>query len=228
MSDNHGRRHCVCQRHATVALIVTSAMLGFFLSRSVAQTYPPVSPGRSYTGSGYSLCGSCTVPKEISSTLHLTSMSEPGEPIILRGTIYKEDGITPDSGITLFLYQTDAGGYYHRPQEDVFHPRIFGWLRTGRDGKYEIHTVRPGPEVLTPKEPAHIHVHVFSKDIPEHFLHEFWFQADTNISAAERKKFSALGDFSPIVTLEHGKDSIWRGSRNVRLRPAARWKYEDE
>ena len=179
------------------------------------------------TGRGYAICGSCTVPRDITSRLSLAPADEPGDRVILSGIIYKSDGVTPDSGVTLFVYQADAGGYYHRPKEDVFHPRLFGWLRTSGDGKYEIRTVKPAPEILAPREPAHIHVHVFGPGMEEHFLHEFWFQGDERISHDDLVKCSALGTFSPIVKLRKGDDGIQRGVRNIRIKPAPHWRYEE-
>ncbi len=211
---------------STIAII--SFLLQAGLSTAGAQAARRIDLQTRPTGQGSALCGSCTVPDYISSLALLVGEDEPGERMILSGTVYKSDGVTPDSGITLFVYQTDAGGYYHRPEEDVFHPRIVGWLRTGSDGRYEIHTIKPAPEILVPTEPAHIHVHIFGRDMPEHFLHEFWFQGDANISGSELKEFSLLGEFSPIVHLKQGADGIWRGTRNIRVKPAPAWRYESE
>jgi protocatechuate 3,4-dioxygenase beta subunit len=195
---------------------------------SFAQTHPEITLESRSTGTGYALCGSCSLPKETSSRVWFVQKDEPGEQIILSGRIFEADGITPDSGVTLFLYQTDAGGYYHRPQENVFHPRIFGWIKTGSDGSYEIQTIRPAPEILAAKEPAHIHVHIFGNGMPEHFLHEFWFQGDRGISEAEKRASEKLGTFSPIIALKKGSDGILRGVRNIRVRPAPEWKYESD
>lgn len=194
----------------------------------IAQVNEQINIESRSTGQGNALCGSCTLPKNISSHVRLVSKNEPGEPLIISGIVYDKDGVTPDSGVTLFVYQTDAGGYYHRPEENVFHPRILGWLRTGRDGRYEIQTIMPAPEILVPNEPAHIHAHIFGNGMPEHFLHEFWFQGDSRIPEEEMKRSAQLGDFSPIVRLKKGKDGVARGLRNIRVRPAAAWKYEEE
>ncbi len=183
---------------------------------------------RAKTGAGYALCGSCTVPKDISSQVTLAPKDEPGDRIIISGTIYKEDGVTPAAGITLFLYQTDAGGYYHRPKEDVFDPRLRSWLRTGKDGRYVIHTIRPIPEVLAPEEPAHIHAHVFGPGIAEHFLKEFWFEGDPRIKPDENEKMSKLGVYSPILHLTRDKSGVLVGRRDIRLRQTASWKYQDD
>lgn len=210
--------------------IVAGWMLCLCISGSLIFAQPDTSIKfeRRYTGKGYALCGSCSAPASIGSTAVLVRSGEPGDRVVITGTIYRADGVTPDSGITLFLYQADAGGYYHRPKEDVFHPGIFGWIRTGKDGKYEIRTVKPYPEILAPNEPAHIHAHIFGEGIQEHFLHEFWFKGDHGISAEDRDRFLRLGEFSPVVTLTKGSDGVWRGIRNIRVRPAPQWRYEEE
>ena len=180
------------------------------------------------TGVGYALCGSCTVPKDVSSEVTLVPKDEPGERMILSGRIYKEDGVTPASGVMLFLYQTDAGGYYHRPKEDVFAPRLRGWLRTGKDGRYEIRTIKPIPEVLAPGEPAHIHAQMFGPSIAEHFLKDFWFDGDPRIKSNEYEKLSKLAVYSPIVHLTKDEKGVLVGQRNIRIRQTERWKYQDD
>ncbi len=181
---------------------------------------------RAHTSEGFAICGSCKVPSNISSKVTLAPLGEPGERIVISGTIYQADGVTAAAGITLFLYQTDAGGYYHRPKEDVFSPSLHGWLHTGADGHYEIHTIRPKPEVLAEDEPAHIHAQVFGKGIPEHFLHEFWFAGDPRIKTGEAKKLGRLGRFSPILRLEKDPAGLLSAVCDIRLKPTAPWQYE--
>jgi protocatechuate 3,4-dioxygenase beta subunit len=181
---------------------------------------------RARTSQGFAICGSCSVPDNISSKATLAPSSESGERVVISGTIYQSDGVTPASGITLFLYQTDAGGYYRRPKEDVFAPRLHGWLRTGSDGRYEISTIRPAPEVLARDEPGHIHAHVFGRGIPEHFLHEFWFTGDPRVRPEEAKELGRLGRFSPLVHLERKESGAFVGVRDIRLKPTGAWQYE--
>lgn len=222
------RTSSIMQTNKIIIVLMPIFLYGLGLCYGAAQTNQGITLEARPTGTGYTLCGSCSVPRKISSRVWLVPKDEPGEPIILSGTIYKQDGVTPDSGVTLFLYQTDAGGYYHRPKEDVFHPRIVGWLRTGRDGRYEIHTIKPAPEILAANEPAHIHVHIWGERMPEHFLHEFWFRGDGNITTKDKKALGELARFSPIVTLTKGQDGISRGVRDIRVRPAPQWEYEKD
>ena len=202
--------------------------LSAFVLGATAQAQGEEKLQRVNTGVGYALCGSCTVPKDVSSEVTLVPKDEPGARMILSGRIYKEDGVTPASGVTLFLYQTDAGGYYHRPKEDVFAPRLRGWLRTGKDGRYEIRTIKPMPEVLAPDEPAHIHAQVFGPGIAEHFLKEFWFDGDPRIKSNEYEKLSKLAVYSPILHLTKDENGVLVGQRNIRIRQTERWKYQDD
>ena len=46
------------------------------------------------------------------------------------------DGVTPAEGIVLYVYHTDATGYYNK-DDDPYNPRLRGWMKTGKDGRYE-------------------------------------------------------------------------------------------
>ncbi len=144
--------------------------------------------------------------------------SEPGERLIISGTVYEADGVTAASEITLFAYHTDAQGHYNSP-DDALNPRLYGWARTGADGRYEFQTIKPAPypEVTTP---AHIHVHVFGPGRPEWFIPEYLFEGDPLIPPRDRDLPSRLGNFSPIVRLTKTTDGIWRGQRDIRLEKA--------
>ncbi len=164
---------------------------------------------------GRAICARCEAPANLTSSVSLIARGEPGEPLEITGTVYERDGRTPAAGITMFVYHTDATGHYD-PQDDPFAPRIRGWLRTGSDGRYRFRTIRPAP-YPNHSEPAHIHVHIWSETMPEHFLPEYWFAGDPLIPRADQERFRGLGTFSPIVTLTRGPDHVWRGVRDIRL-----------
>src|SRR4051794_23007527 len=73
-------------------------------------------------------CGQCAAPSELASDAQIASEKEPGERLIISGTIYRADGRTPAPDIVLFVYQTDTTGYYNK-EDDAFNPRLRGWVK---------------------------------------------------------------------------------------------------
>lgn len=145
----------------------------------------------------------------------MTRASERGEPLVMRGTVYMADGRTPAPNIVVFVYHTDATGHYNQP-DSVWNPRLRGWMRTGADGKYEFHTIKPAA-YPNHTEPAHIHVHVYGEGIPEHFLDDYWFEGDSLLKPDQKANAQAMGgNFSNIVKLTRDGPG-WVGVRDLRL-----------
>lgn len=96
-------------------------------------------------------------------TLRLVPPGERGKPMHVAGTIRTPDG-APVEGALVYVFQTDARGVYSRgggnaTMGDSLNPRIFGYLRTGRDGRYGFTTIRPGP-YPGGGPPAHVHYEI--------------------------------------------------------------------
>ncbi len=101
------------------------------------------------------------------SSITLIGDSEPGQRLTIHGRVVGESG-KPVAGARLHVYQTDASGRYtpYKPMDEP-HARLAGSLQTGKDGRFELHTIRPGGY---PKEvrlgdrdrkiPAHIHIDI--------------------------------------------------------------------
>jgi protocatechuate 3,4-dioxygenase beta subunit len=172
-------------------------------------------PSMQTSTGGRAICSKCEAPANIAASITLAQQGEPGEPMEISGTVYERDGRTPAAGVVLFVYHTDATGHYD-PEDDPFAPRLRGWMRTGSDGHYRFRSVRPAP-YPNHSEPAHIHVHIWSDTMPEHFLPEYWFADDPLIKPADAAHFRDLDSFSPIVKLTRGSDGVWRGVRDIRL-----------
>jgi protocatechuate 3,4-dioxygenase beta subunit len=135
----------------------------------------------------------------------------------ISGTIYQSDGVTPAQGIVLFVYHTDVTGYYNE-QDDASHPRLKGWMKTGADGRYEFRTIKPGayPHRSTP---AHIHAHLYGPDYSERSIDDYWFEGDPRINPKELSHVREQGGTPAIVVLKRGSDGVWRGVRDIRIKP---------
>lgn len=146
----------------------------------------------------------------------IVSDQEPGEPLIVSGTIYSPDGKQPLPGITLYVYQTDATGRYSTSGGDNRGTRIHGVMRTNAEGRYEFRTIKPG-SYPNSQNPAHIHAYVSGPDYPEYWIDEFLFANDPFIKDDDKRKASSQGTFSHILTLTRGTDGILRAARDIKI-----------
>src|SRR6185436_7320666 len=69
-------------------------------------------------------------------------------------------GRTPVAGASVYVYQTDARGYY-RPDDKMGNrdPRLYALLHTDTQGRYSYRTIRPGSYPDT-RVVQHIHYEV--------------------------------------------------------------------
>ena len=147
--------------------------------------------------------------------------NEPGEPLIVSGTIYSPDGKQPLEGITLFVYQTDATGVYTTSGGDNRATRIHGVMRTNAQGKYEYRTIKPG-SYPNSRNPAHIHAYVSGPGYPEYWIDEYHFSDDQFISEEDKRRASSQGTFSPILSPTRGADGVLRAVRDIRIERCTR------
>jgi protocatechuate 3,4-dioxygenase beta subunit len=144
-------------------------------------------------------------PAEAPSAAAVAPDGEPGQRLEVQGVVYAADGRTPVAGASVYVYQTDARGYY-RPDNAMGNrdPRLRALLRTDRGGRYFFTTVRPGSYPGT-RVPQHIHYEV----------------------AAEGhgpRIFEVVFDDDPLVTEEIRRNAARPGSvysvKRVEARPA--------
>lgn len=148
----------------------------------------------------------------------IVSPTEPGEPMIISGTIFAPDGKTPLEGINLFVYQTDAAGVYSTTGNggDNRNTRIHGQVRSSKDGRYEFRTIKPAP-YPGGGNPAHIHAFISGPGYPEYWIDEYHFAGDPYIGEESQRKYSAGGTFATLLTLTKGTDGVLRGVRDIRV-----------
>jgi protocatechuate 3,4-dioxygenase beta subunit len=153
--------------------------------------------------------------KSLSWKTVITSKDEPGEPMIVSGTVYASDGKTLVPAITVYVYHTDASGYYSKGNNSSSNPRLHGTMITNAEGKYEYRTIKPAA-YPGGGNPAHVHYVIsgqgYSKQYDElQFEGDRWLK-NPNLSASQR------GDnFLSVRPLTKDKDGVWRVIKDLKL-----------
>ena len=128
----------------------------------------------------------------------------PGKKIKVAGTVKNPEG-QPVAGALVYLYHTDARGWYAADaphvsmnEGDMRHARLFGYVKTDKNGMFELHTIKPSGY---PKSdlPAHIHVHIEAKGY-QTVVTEFLFDDDERLVGKIRE--NALRDRFPVAKPE--------------------------
>lgn len=131
-----------------------------------------------------------------------------GQKLLITGTIFKSDSKTPASDVILYYYHTDVNGYYaDKPELDkrvVRHGYIRGWIKTDKNGKYAIYTVRPGSYPNTDFE-AHIHPTIKEPEIDkEYYIDEYVFDDDPKLTHEKRKQLPNRGGSGILKIIQKG------------------------
>src|SRR5262249_26019720 len=98
-----------------------------------------------------------------SSQVTIVTPKEPGKTLVVTGRVVDGDG-RPLKQAVVYFYQTSAKGWYSDRAAhykavagDARHARLFGYLKTDDEGRFELRTIRPVGYPDTDL-PAHIHV----------------------------------------------------------------------
>lgn len=209
------------RRQFLTGLIIVVASLPLVTMNSACHAQSNGRASTSVIGGG---CDGCegiyeNMPQQLSWDTSLTSAAEPGERMEISGIIYQLDGQTPASNVILYIYHTDAKGFYS-PAPNMTglarrHGHLRGWIKTGANGEYKFATIRPAPY---PKAdiPAHIHPIVKEPDKNEYYIDEYVFDDDPLLTNEKRAKLENRGG-SGIVHLTRSSEGTWIGKRNIVL-----------
>lgn len=138
----------------------------------------------------------------------LAPPDEPGEPLIVSGTVRDVDG-KPVVHALIYVFHADAKGYY-APARAMDEPnaRLFGYMKTRADGRYEFRTIRPGGYPKQPI-PQHIHMLVTAAGYRDHRCRstcQLVFEDDPRMTA-EWHKWAKEGG-NPILSVTRGQDGV--------------------
>ena len=166
-------------------------------------------------------CGTSEVPDNVSWRTTIPPEGEPGEKLIISGTVYLPDGKTPAKDIIIYVHHTNIVGIYPKNGNEKgngkYHGYLRGWMKTDSTGKYEFETIRPAPYKTHGGEPAHIHYSIEGPDYPEYWLTALWFDDDPRVNEENLKNVKRSGGFSNVTAISQDKNGNLRGTRNIIL-----------
>lgn len=141
---------------------------------------------------------------------------EPGDRLEVSGVVYARDGRTPIAGASVYVYQTDARGYY-RPDDAMGNrdPRLMALLRTDAQGRYSYRTIRPGSYPGT-RVPRHIHYEVTAAGQGTRIF-EIVFDDDPFVSPQVRADAANPGSMYALQTIRRGPGGVGRLTQDVVL-----------
>ena len=129
--------------------------------------------------------------------LRIAHGSEPGEWLRIRARVVRAATGEPIPGALVYVYHTrDNGVYGARLLDGPELSKLFGYVLTDAQGRFEIETVLPGHYPLQ-RHPRHVHYEITPAGEPMHGR-EFLFSDDPFLDARERRR--ALDHGWPIAT----------------------------
>lgn len=168
------------------------------------------------------------MPDSIPSIDTSEGWKEKGKKILISGTVYKLNGISPAPNVIMYYWQTDSKGLYSpgkgMNELALRHGHIRGWVKTDENGHYSLYTIRPAP-YPNGNIPAHIHLSIKEPDLDnEYYIDEMVFDDDKlltpeHLRAVENRGGSGILHFTLKDHLQTARHDIILG-KNIPDYPA--------
>lgn len=155
-------------------------------------------------------------PETLASSARIAPAGEPGEPLVLKGTVRHADG-TVAPGVIVYAYHTNAAGIYPRAEgrDATRHGRLRGFALTGAKGEYRFDTIRPG-SYPNSDNPQHIHMHVIEPGRCTYWIDDVHFTDDPLLKAEDRTAPPGRGG-SGITEPVKQASGAWHVRRDIVL-----------
>jgi protocatechuate 3,4-dioxygenase beta subunit len=135
--------------------------------------------------------------------------------LMITGTIYQSDGITPADNVILYISQTDENGSYDvKVKDEKRYAKHRGWIKTDADGRYTFFTFIPGSDRRL-NEMQHIHAAIKAPGTSEQDIDAFLFDEDPLLTKHCRKRLAKKGIDSILKPVK--KDNMLVATRNIVL-----------
>ena len=139
----------------------------------------------------------------------MVTNNEPGTKITVRGQLKDVNGNSLKDHL-VYVYQTNYRGWYgsdrvhfNMMSGDERHARLFAYLKTDAQGKFEFNTIQPQGYPQSDL-PAHIHIEVFDKNRSV-FISELLFDDDDRLVGERRTRSISAGFMISKPSMENGK-----------------------
>jgi len=137
-------------------------------------------------------------------TVVMVRDDEPGAIIVVNGTLVYGANGHPVDGALIKLVHADVNGQYSWDEGD-WNPRLFAFLRSGRDGMFRARTIRPGTyeDDEGNEEPSHIHFSILAegyRGFDSEFLLGAVGQTESLVATAQSK--DGITEYSITIPLQ--------------------------
>jgi len=152
-------------------------------------------------------------PGAPASTARIAPEGEPGQPLVLEGTVRTLAG-QPAPGTVVYAYHTDAKGLY--PRGATRHGSLRGWAVAGPRGEFTFRTIRPGAYPGR-RIPQHVHFHVIEPGRGTYYIDDLVFDDDPILTAEQRGRLVRERGGSGLGRPVKGADGVWHVRRDIVL-----------
>jgi protocatechuate 3,4-dioxygenase beta subunit len=198
------------KQHLLLFLVFSWVLISCNGQATSASQRPSTTSVNQIVGGG---CDGCElmyvgIPSQVQASDTSEGWESGDQKLHVTGTVYQFGGKIPASDIIIYYWQTDANGYY-TPNKEMDprarrHGHLRGWVKTNKDGKYDIYTVRPAPYPNN-NEAAHIHLSIKEPNIAdEYYIDELVFDDDKLLTSSKRKALENRGGSGVLRLLVDG------------------------